>query len=100
MVGRAIYGQIELEQRPKYIKISSAVHCRGVAQPGSAPALGAGGPRFKSGRPDHYFLVYVWCCPAKGFRDLGVRSLLYFREKLLEFCVGCQPGFLRLLVAF
>src|SRR5579862_2915323 len=27
--------------------------CRGVAQPGSAPALGAGGPRFKSGRPDH-----------------------------------------------
>ena len=27
--------------------------CRGVAQPGSAPALGAGGLRFKSGRPDH-----------------------------------------------
>jgi hypothetical protein len=27
--------------------------CRGVAQPGSAPALGAGGPRFKSARPDH-----------------------------------------------
>src|ERR1019366_1946426 len=26
---------------------------RGVAQPGSAPALGAGGPRFKSGRPDY-----------------------------------------------
>jgi hypothetical protein len=26
---------------------------RGVAQPGSAPALGAGGPRFKSARPDH-----------------------------------------------
>ncbi len=26
--------------------------CRGVAQPGSAPALGAGGPQFKSGRPD------------------------------------------------
>jgi hypothetical protein len=31
--------------------------CRGVAQPGSAPALGAGGPRFKSGRPDQ-FIVY------------------------------------------
>ncbi len=29
---------------------------RGVAQPGSAPALGAGGLRFKSGRPDQYFL--------------------------------------------
>ena len=27
--------------------------CRGVAQPGSAPALGAGSRRFKSGRPDH-----------------------------------------------
>ena len=26
---------------------------RGVAQLGSAPALGAGGPRFESGRPDH-----------------------------------------------
>src|ERR1019366_7126964 len=34
-------------------------HCynrgsRGVAQPGSAPALGAGGRRFKSSRPDQY----------------------------------------------
>src|SRR5579864_2071988 len=28
--------------------------CRGVAQPGSAPALGAGGRRFKSYRPDHF----------------------------------------------
>ena len=27
---------------------------RGVAQPGSAPALGAGGRRFESGRPDHF----------------------------------------------
>jgi hypothetical protein len=27
--------------------------CRGVAQPGSALALGARGPRFESGRPDH-----------------------------------------------
>src|SRR5206468_1632704 len=36
---------------------SSADTCaargRGVAQPGSAPALGAGGRRFKSGHPDH-----------------------------------------------
>ena len=29
---------------------------RGVAQPGSAPALGAGGPRFKSARPDQSFI--------------------------------------------
>ena len=28
---------------------------RGVAQLGSAPALGAGGRRFESGRPDHVF---------------------------------------------
>jgi hypothetical protein len=28
------------------------VECRGVAQPGSAPALGAGGRVFKSRRPD------------------------------------------------
>ena len=26
---------------------------RGVAQPGSAPAWGAGGRQFESGRPDH-----------------------------------------------
>src|SRR4029077_7424929 len=30
---------------------------RGVAQPGSAPVLGTGGPRFKSGRPDSSRLV-------------------------------------------
>src|SRR2546425_6941731 len=33
------------------------LRCRGVAQPGSAPALGAGGPRFKSGRPDQKYLA-------------------------------------------
>src|SRR5262249_54248905 len=31
---------------------------RGVAQPGSAPALGAGGPRFKSARPDQNLPLY------------------------------------------
>src|SRR5450432_2183115 len=31
---------------------------RGVAQPGSAPAWGAGGRRFKSSRPDHY--LFEW----------------------------------------
>src|SRR5262249_44442487 len=31
---------------------AAATNCRGVAQPGSAPALGAGGHRFKSCRPD------------------------------------------------
>ena len=35
-------------------KISGFISCRGVAQPGSAPALGAGGHRFKSCRPDQF----------------------------------------------
>src|SRR5438552_7258898 len=36
----------------KCFRMSKALHRRGVAQPGSAPALGAGGPEFKSRRPD------------------------------------------------
>jgi hypothetical protein len=35
---------------------------RGVAQPGSAPALGAGSRRFKSSRPDQ---------PSFQFNDIG-----------------------------
>jgi hypothetical protein len=31
--------------------------CRSVAQPGSAPALGAGGPRFESLYSDHFSLI-------------------------------------------
>jgi hypothetical protein len=45
---------------------------RGVAQPGSAPPLGGGGPRFKSGRPD------LWNpCLGRGSRFLAAiaRSL-------------------------
>jgi hypothetical protein len=37
------------------VKMSNTLsynNVRGVAQLGSAPALGAGGPRFESGRPD------------------------------------------------
>ena len=36
----------------KYLTINDLMSPRGVAQLGSAPALGAGGPRFESGRPD------------------------------------------------
>src|SRR5262245_5357986 len=39
----------------KWFKIKASTKCRGVAQPGSAPALGAGGRAFKSPRPDHSF---------------------------------------------
>jgi hypothetical protein len=36
-------------------KVSKKFHDdRGVAQPGSAPALGAGGRRFDSSRPDKF----------------------------------------------
>ena len=38
---------------------------RGVAQPGRAPALGAGSRQFESGRPDHYIVVNFPCLAAK-----------------------------------
>ena len=50
LVGVAIELESALESR--------STSCRGVAQPGSAPALGAGGPRFKSARPDHLLLCF------------------------------------------
>src|ERR1700726_3662128 len=40
---------------------SHSADCRGVAQPGSAPALGAGGLEFKSPRPDQIFLNQEFC---------------------------------------
>jgi hypothetical protein len=36
-------------------RIKGVPFCRGVAQPGSAPALGAGGRVFESRRPDQTF---------------------------------------------
>jgi putative transposase len=53
---------------------------RGVAQPGSAPALGAGGRRFESGRPDHFSRLNwptregkVYCCAVlDGFSRMVV----------------------------
>ena len=35
------------------LRVEQVIDGRGVAQPGSAPALGAGGRRFESYRPDH-----------------------------------------------
>ena len=40
--------------------------CRGVAQPGSAPALGAGGRAFKSPRPDQRKQVLYLQCPVRA----------------------------------
>jgi hypothetical protein len=51
--GCAARGQNDLTpRRPSLTLCRLRVFRRGVAQPGSAPALGAGGPQFKSGRPD------------------------------------------------
>ncbi len=41
-----------LQETNKPLTYGKEVPLRGVAQLGSAPALGAGGPRFESGRPD------------------------------------------------
>src|SRR6476659_7037721 len=50
---------------------------RGVAQPGSAPALGAGGRRFESGRPDHFLSSGV----PPGFQpDASSRHVQSIRE--------------------
>src|SRR5262245_50896244 len=45
--GQAPYGRMLYSSRCRVI--------RGVAQPGSAPALGAGARRFKSSHPDHRY---------------------------------------------
>ena len=47
---------------------------RDVAQPGSAPALGAGGRRFKSSRPDQ--------APVRGF-VVFTKPLVFYWEHLL-----------------
>ena len=45
-----------------FLRASLASYSRGVAQSGSVPALGAGGRKFKSSRPDHYRIHYenIW----------------------------------------
>ena len=48
-IGRRGSGQTAIY----YVECASCLF-RGVAQPGSAPALGAGSRRFKSSRPDHH----------------------------------------------
>ncbi len=49
-------GAKSMDRKFKSAVESIASNCRGVAQPGSAPALGAGGPEFKSRRPDQFML--------------------------------------------
>jgi hypothetical protein len=53
---------------------------RGVAQPGSAPALGAGGRQFKSDRPDQLFSplpsksVAASCSGFQNFRSISAAT--------------------------
>ena len=49
---------------------------RGVAQPGSAPALGAGSPRFESGRPDHLPATSNMSLHLKTAAALGITIIL------------------------
>tara|TARA_B100001123_G_scaffold30448_1_gene32026 strand:+ start:21448 stop:22290 length:843 start_codon:yes stop_codon:yes gene_type:complete len=49
---------------------------RGVAQPGSAPALGAGSPRFESGRPDHLPPAFGMSLLLKTASALGLTVIL------------------------
>ena len=65
---------------------------RGVAQFGSAPALGAGGPRFKSGRPDNS--VTYECASER--RDRVARTA-FFRGGELD---GAEVEFVVGIVAF
>ncbi len=60
---------------------------RGVAQPGSAPALGAGGPRFKSGRPDDDLCRHA----QDGLDDLPARRCLRGVADLFQVEVLDQP---------
>ena len=46
--------------------IESQASSRGVAQPGSAPAWGAGGRGFESRRPDHFAIPEPGQGPARG----------------------------------
>src|SRR5260370_1123541 len=64
----------------KYSRIMRS-NCRGVAQPGSAPALGAGGPEFKSRRPDHSLQSDPSNFSARG-RRMGSRLSLRGRRHL------------------
>ncbi len=43
-----------MQPKPACLAGFVAIEYRGVAQPGSAPAWGAGGRRFKSSRPDQF----------------------------------------------
>ena|SRR5450432_2586225 len=64
----------EILYKPAPMNAYNSGFGRGVAQPGSAPAWGAGGRKFESSRPDHYRLRPVPHVRAGFF--VGCRALL------------------------
>jgi hypothetical protein len=74
------------------LKIPSVVQgkpCRGVAQPGSAPASGAGGRRFKSSRPDH--LKSTKKATSKEVAFLNLCGNFYSGCHLVAVCPKIEP---------
>src|ERR1700722_11966817 len=59
-----------------------AYACRGVAQPGSAPALGAGGPEFKSRRPDQNISRVFFSILKAPFTSTSICGILADRSLL------------------
>ena len=69
---------------------------RGVAQHGSAPRSGRGGPRFKSGRPDH-FLFHTRCCFVLGVLHWHQGERVFLLSSDRRGGAGCWLASLRLL---
>ncbi len=99
-IGRRGSGQTAIY----YVECASCLF-RGVAQPGSAPALGAGSRRFKSSRPDHHNrIVFIVVCEwnhkmalvpryASVFRVPRYASLLrYLHNLVILFAVNLLPS--------
>ena len=64
---------------------------RGVAQPGSAPALGAGSRRFKSSHPDHPIPVRV-ALPPRVSEVAHMRSRLLIWGSALAIVLAASPA--------
>ena len=78
LVSREFVGEGLARDCPlRHISTAYGAYSRGVAQPGSAPALGAGGHRFKSDRPDQFpSTSKSWKQPTSEIPNLGRLALM------------------------
>src|SRR5439155_2120274 len=60
---------------------------RGVAQPGSAPALGAGGRWFESSRPDHFSQ-----CAPRSFQSSSIRRTATSMRRKIQLYLSSNSG--------